>query len=272
MKTKKSLLLCCYICCKLLVMKHFYCILIFALIVQLASAQSKSDNRKLLILSVNDKVPDSARFIKDIKVRPGLKTNFGYADAISTAKDRADDAGGNIIKFTELSGPDGWSSGFGLRADIYYKENIANLIVQKNKEEDAELNSLLPDTASYALLFVYRPRSGKGSIIQFNIHADDSQICRVSNGSYFRIKLFKKGPTSIWARTESRMDLSIDVKPGQIYFLKCSVAMGVMVGEPDFELIDPYNGYQEFKLCENHKERDPEKEKKPAKAKGKDDE
>ncbi len=232
-------------------------------------AQSENSYQKFLILDVSDKVPDSARFIKDIKVRGGMRNIINYADAVKEAMNKAGEAGGNIIKITEAVAPGHWNSGFGLRADIYYKDNISGLIETKEHQFEAEITHLVPDTAAYALLYVYRPAVSVGALIQFNLHADDSQICRVNNGGCFTIRLYKKGNTRLWARTESLMELNQDIQPGKVYFLKCKITMGYMVGEPDFDFIDPYYGYPEFKLCASKKERSEENEKEKDKPKEK---
>jgi len=211
-------------------------------------AQSLDDSTRVLVLDENDKLPDGARLMDNIKVNGGFR-GCGYGPTMIAAKKKARYAGGNIIKITELKCPDHWNSCFRLRADVYYADNIGGMITDKERALDSAIAGLLPDTASYALLYVYRPRGSAGALVSYNLHVEDSDVCRVSNGSKFAIKIYNKGETRIWARTESRKEINLYVKPGKVYFLRCFVRMGIVVGEPEFDLIDPYQAYYEFFSC-----------------------
>lgn len=225
-------------------------ILIAVSVTPMAYAQQEREPGKIVILDVNDKVPPDAKFIQDIKAGGGgMGANCGYLDALSAAKKKSKIAGGNIVKITEVKCPDNWSSCFKVRADIYYMDNISALLKTRAEKLESAVNALVPDTASYAILYVYRPRRGTGSAIQFNLHVDDSVVCRVRNGGMYVVKMRNKGDTRLWARTESRKEVNLFVKPGKAYFLKCYVKYGVFVGEPEFDLVDPIQGYQEFFAC-----------------------
>ena len=51
---------------------------------------------------------------------------------------------------------------------------------------------------------------------------------------------------SLWAKTEAKDEIPVDVKPGREYYIKCSIVMGAFVGRPKLELIDPKIGKIEF--------------------------
>ena len=107
--------------------------------------------------------------------------------------------------------------------------------------------ALQADTSKYALLYVYRPALLTGSLVGFNLHltnsaVNDSVIGRAKNNSKFVVKLYQEGKTQIYAQTESKRFVNIDVKFGKKYYLKCEIAMGLFVGRPKLDLTYPEQG------------------------------
>lgn len=224
--------------------------LLFCLVLLLNKtiAQELSDTTEVLVLKQKETLPPDAKYIGKIKITDkGFKTNCDYDQTIEQAKRKARAKGADIIKIIWLKEPSLLGSTcYRLYADVYYMPDVAAYISNKEKPVDEQLKDLLPDTASYALLYIYRPSIYTGSMIQYNLHVNDSEVCRVANGSRCIVKLTQAGKTKLWARTESRAQMEIDVKPGKVYFLKCGIKMGIMVGEPDMNLIDPSQGLAEF--------------------------
>jgi hypothetical protein len=206
----------------------------------------QSTPAEVLVLDDEDALPDGARLIDNIKIVGGSRLDCGYRSAVSRAKDKAFEKGGNVVKITDVKFPNDLASCVRMRAEVYSAPNITGLVKKKEQAWDSTMHSLVPADAPYALLYVFRPSNGTGGLIQYNLHADDSLIGRVTNGGKFVVKLPHTGQTQLWARTESRKEVPLDVKPGHVYFLKCSVRMGVMVGHPYFELVDDYEGYMEY--------------------------
>ena len=97
----------------------------------------------------------------------------------------------------------------------------------------------------YAILNVYR-FGGAGSLVSYDLHLGDSVICRVSNNYKTTIRVKKDGLNSLWARTESKAEVPINVKMGKVYYLRCGLTMGVFVGHPKLDLIDRNTGKSEF--------------------------
>ena len=102
------------------------------------------------------------------------------------------------------------------------------------------------DTAHYATLYIYRLKNFVGSMVGYNIHVNDSVVCRIKNNTKFMVKLYKEGPTEIWAETEQKRKVKVDVKFGQEYFLKCGLSMGVFVGRPEIMLVYPEQGRLDY--------------------------
>ena len=56
----------------------------------------------------------------------------------------------------------------------------------------------------------------------------------------------KDGLNTLWAKTEAKSQVPIDIKLGKTYYLRCGIAMGAFVGQPKLELVDSKAGKPEF--------------------------
>ena len=117
------------------------------------------------------------------------------------------------------------------------------------------LNTIKTDTGKYALLYVYRKRALAASLGKYDIHVDDSIVGTASNNSKFMVRLYKEGPTSIWAKTESKRSVTVDVKFGQEYFLQCGYSSGLFLLRPQLDLIYPGQGRLDFDAIEDKKQK-----------------
>lgn len=219
-------------------------------------AQQLPDTALVVVIPVDypTRVPKEAKYMGKIKVGDGMKLNCGYTETVQRAKDKAREKGGNLVKITQLRQPDSWSSCYRLQADVYYYDNVASLRNNKDPLADSIVKALMPDTASYALLFAYRPRGGVGPIIRYDLHVDDSVVGLMKLGSAYVYKLVKTGRTKVWARTESEAKVLLDVEPRKVYFLRTTVQMGIMVGRPRLDLVNTKIGLQEFSINEDRME------------------
>lgn len=212
------------------------------------AAQSLPDTVAVTVLSKNDKneIPKDAIPKGSIKIGDGMRINCGYTETIERARGMARENGANLIKITELKLPDGLSSCYRLRADVYYYSEAATRFAYTDLVADSIARALIPDTASYALLYVYRPRGGNGVLIRYPLYVDDSEVCLVKPGSANVIRLYKPGRNKIWASTESEKSIMLNVKPRKVYFMRAAIQMGVMVGRPALELVSTEGGLREF--------------------------
>lgn len=56
----------------------------------------------------------------------------------------------------------------------------------------------------------------------------------------------KDGLNTLWAKTEAKFEVPINVKTGKTYYVRCGITMGAFVGRPKIELIDSKTGKAEF--------------------------
>lgn len=216
-----------------------------------ALAQALNDTAEVLLIKVGETLPEGAKQMGDIKIQDGgFKIKCGYDRTIEQAKEKARKKGANILLITELKAPDSKSTCYRLKADVYYAENIAGFKPTSSSAFDSTMNAIVPADAPYALVCVYRPKGSNGMLVHYNLNVGDSADCRMWNGSKYSVKIYKPGPLTVWAQTESREEITLNVQPGKVYFVKCSVKMGIAWGRPKFVEVDSHFGLPEFNAVE----------------------
>ena len=195
--------------------------------------------QEVVVIGLNQAEPDDSEFLGEVKIGDtGFSTNCNYDIAINQAKLEARKAGGNAIKITEHRPPTAMgSSCHRITASILNVKDIESLLA---KEED----EILLDV-DYAILNVYR-YGGTGALVNYDLYLGDSVICRVQNNYKTTLYIKKDGLNTIWAKTESKSEIPIDIQMGKTYYLRCGITMGILVGRPKLELVDRKIGKAEF--------------------------
>ncbi|HPH47721.1 MAG TPA: hypothetical protein PLJ60_20515 [Chryseolinea sp.] len=193
---------------------------------------------EVIVLSLEEDIPPSAIDIGTVKIGDtGFTTNCGWNVIIEKAKMEARKSGGNVLKITEHIPP----STFGSSCDRI----VAKILKIENPDELVKLkeNEIVPidSTWNYAKLFVYRP-GGVGALVGYDLHLGDTVICRVKNNWREEITITKKGSYALWAQTESKVEIPIEIEFGRIYYIRCGVGMGAFVGRPQLQLVDLTQG------------------------------
>jgi hypothetical protein len=193
----------------------------------------------VVVISLNQQVPDNSEVLGQVKIGDtGFSTNCGYETVIGKAKFEARKAGGNAIKIIEHRPPSVLgSSCHRIIAKILKVEDIENLKIEDEEEVFLDID--------YAILNVYRYR-GAGSFVGYDLYLGDSVICRVKNNFKTTIHIKKDGLNSLWAKTEAKSEVPINIKMGKEYYLRCGITMGVFVGHPRLELVNRKTGKAEF--------------------------
>jgi len=196
--------------------------------------------QEIVTIGLSESEPDNLEVLGQVKIGDtGFSTKCGYDIMINKAKLEARKAGGNAIKIVEHKPPTFFgSSCHRITAKILKIEDIENYI-SKVEEEEVLLD------VDYAILNVYR-YSGTGALVGYDLHLGDSTICRVKNNFKTTLYIKKDGLNTLWAKTETKSEVPIDVKMGKTYYLRCGITMGAFVGRPKLELIDSRTGKAEF--------------------------
>lgn len=213
------------------------------------SYQPLSYDQDVIVLTENEPAPDGAEFIGSIKVGDnGLSTNCGFEQVLELAKIEASKAGGNVLKITEHKLPSVMgSSCHQIRADILRVADVSKI----EKSIVAEEETVDPN-ADYATIYVYR-FSGVGPIVSYDLYLGDEVICRVKNKWKQSVEVKKLGYNSIWAKTESKAEVPVNLLAGHDYYIRCGLKMGIMVGRPTLELVDNKTGKMEFESIKTKK-------------------
>ena len=199
------------------------------------------------IFELHDPTPDNAEEIGVVKIGDtGFTTNCGWDVVIDKAKMEARKAGGNAIKITDHNPPNFFgSSCHRITAKILRVANLDDLPSIAPRD-----SSLL--NADYALLHIYR-QDGLGALVSYDLHFDDTVICRVSNKWRKTVKIKKEGLHMLWAKTEAKQDLPLAISFGNEYYIRCGVSMGAFVGRPSLQLVSYETGKHESQSIKMNK-------------------
>ena len=97
-----------------------------------------------------------------------------------------------------------------------------------------------------ALLHIYRPGSMKGMAISYDVYLGDDVIYRAKNKSKTTLRITGEGQIMLWAKTETRAELPVDIRLGNEYYIQCGIGFGALVGRPRLEIVDNKKGKDEF--------------------------
>lgn len=142
-----------------------------------------------------------------------------------------------------------------LLATVFMPRKEGEVFLLDNPIEGSEQTSFSPKTFGeseyqpsndYALLHIYRPGYMKGAFISYKLHLGERVIFKAKYKSKITVKVTTDGLQTLWARTEARKKLPIDIQFGNEYYIRCSLRMGILIGRPKIELVNHQTGKIEF--------------------------
>lgn len=106
--------------------------------------------------------------------------------------------------------------------------------------------------ADKGLVYIYRSASFKGAAVSYDVHVkhnnNDKVVTKLKNGGYYPY-FADAGENEVWAKTEAKSSVTLDVKPGQTYFVKGGIRMGFAVGRPELTMQPADVGIAEVAEC-----------------------
>lgn len=197
---------------------------------------------EITVLGLTEATPTSAVEIGMVRIGDtGFSTKCNFTIAVEKAKIEARKAGGNVIKIIEHIPPSLVGSACDrIKVLILKVENLDELS-KINAKKTTEIDS----TWDYAKLYVYRP-NGAGLFVGYDLYLGDELICTVKNNTKQEIKITRQGINTLWAKTEAKSEVPIEIVFGKEYYLRCSVGMGLVVGRPQLQLVDKVLGKSEY--------------------------
>lgn len=195
---------------------------------------------EVIVMEISEMPPESAIEVGAVRINDsGFSTNCELDVVIEKAKLEARKLGGNVLKLTEHTPPNFGSTCHRISAKIFRVENLNELNVVKESSTSAD------STWTYAKLYMYR-FGGTGGLVGYDVYLGDSVIWRAKSNTRQEIIIKKRGMNSLWAKTESKAEIPIDIEFGKEYYIRCSMVMGVMVGRPQLQLVDRRQGKPEY--------------------------
>jgi hypothetical protein len=197
---------------------------------------------EVVVFGISEPVP-AGENLGTVKIGDtGFSTNCGYDIVISQAKQEARKIGGNALRIIEHKGPTALGSSCDrITAQILRVENLKSAVPSKPLGD-----------VSYAMIHIYRP-NGVGPLVGYDVYLGDSIICRARNNSRTSVKITKDGRNMLWAKTESRVEIPINIQFGNEYYLRCGLTMGALVGRPTLTIMDSGSGRAGFELVKEKK-------------------
>jgi hypothetical protein len=98
---------------------------------------------------------------------------------------------------------------------------------------------------SDAIVYIYRPSKMVGKALEPSVFVDDKELARMDNGRYFALKL--KPGKHIIHMTDDKKGYAIDMGPGQTYYFRIGVEMGMWKGRGKLTLDEPDRAITEIK-------------------------
>lgn len=96
-----------------------------------------------------------------------------------------------------------------------------------------------------ATVFIYRPNKFPGRALEPSVFVDETELARMDNGRYFAVKL--KPGKHIIRMTDDKKGYAIDMGPGQTYFFRIGIEMGMWKGHGKITLDDRERAIEEIK-------------------------
>jgi hypothetical protein len=104
----------------------------------------------------------------------------------------------------------------------------------------------IPDDAG--LVYFYRPFAFGGGGLAYDVKTGDTLITTLYNGGYYPY-FSSPGEKEFWAETESISSVTLDIKPGQTYYIKGEVGVGFMLWRPHLMVVAPEIAEKEIADC-----------------------
>ena len=196
-------------------------------------------NEEVKIYGMTETEPENAKDIGLIKIgTTGFTTNCELSDVFEQARLEARKIGGNAIKLIDHESPNFLTSCHRIKVRVLKIENI-------------DKNSIVDTLKNCAIIYFFRENTNYGTDLKYEVKVNDSSFCKIKNNFKKAYKTFKESKIEISAKTSSKVILTLDIKFGNVYYIKCDSEMGDISLIPAFTIIDKNIGKIEYELTGN---------------------
>ena len=201
------------------------------------SIPQSSADESINVFGLYSEIPADAEVLGTVKIGDTGFTftkNCTFQDVLNAAKDEAKKAGGNAVKIVDHI-PPGKSTCHRITAKILRLVDTKTSIYR-------EIESI----NNYAILNIFCEPDTLN--IDYDLHLNDSTICKVNNNFKKSIAIRKEGLNTLWAEIDKRAEIQINIEFGKTYYLKCDLLFGDVSKQPLIKLVDPKEGSRYFNL------------------------
>ena len=83
----------------------------------------------------------------------------------------------------------------------------------------------------------FREKKMLGAAIRYKVRENDVQLCKLGSGTFCTVQA-PAGTHRYDVHTEAKDQLSLEVKPGETYYVMSSISMGAFAGHPKLTVTD----------------------------------
>ena len=207
-----------------------------------AAAQSR-----VFIIGTDKVTPANAKKLGSLTIgNNSTKLNCNYETAFPAAILKVKEMGGNLLKITKVDSPAFISSCYRFHADVLFVVDTTNFATAQSAFEKWFGIQIPEDTAHYALVYTYMLPNKQNIYGNYLVRSDIGNMGRMSDNTRYVTKVYKQGKLRIWAFTEKKGEIFIDVQAGQTYYIKCLAKPGSVTGVPGFMLMPTEKGKEEY--------------------------
>jgi hypothetical protein len=115
-------------------------------------------------------------------------------------------------------------------------------------EESTEAKSFIAPVDK-GTVYLYRTGRAVGAVGQLNVKVNGIEAGGTGPGTFFKWDLNPRIYTFLSSTPESSATVQLDVKPGQVYFLRQDARLGVSSGRVTLKEVDSGKGKKEVQNC-----------------------
>lgn len=189
----------------------------------------------VVILNDANRLPNQRTEIGTITVKKSDYHNVpcGWVERLTAATLEARKVGGNVIVLDKISGNINLSTNSCGELSGYVYNVDENQVTQLKKYR---VNGGLKNKYDFARVVFIKPSFATN----YSIYVNNENLGLVKGGEIVEYKTKNKEPLIIWAKTESKTQLVLNVEPGYDYFILCNeIPSGFMLPLVQFVTLQP---------------------------------
>lgn len=195
---------------------------------------------EIRVYKVEDKTPADASILGTVKVGDtGFSSDCGFFDVLDKAIEQAKLSGGNAIKIIRHILPG--------RSTCH---RITALILKINDPGENVIDEGDVISAGYGVLNIFGDPETPSPFC-YDLYLEDELLCNVKNGSKIIKAVNKPGIHTFSIKTDSSVTLNVDIKPGEVYYLRCGSIKTDSLNRPFIQMVDKKEGIRYFDMFSN---------------------